>query len=238
MKQLTNKNSYKNSGMLHCRKVKFRIIQGLGMQLIYKNNIFKVAYKYILCIYVLYAFGCKNYNTHQLTDHEKLKIAFQYADTNSKELKKVINFYSENPKDSLKLKAAYFLIENMIGKGYYKLTKYTTNGVQCDFDVFNPKFDFINGIDSINKLKKKYEDSAKCGVIFYANPQFVEDIKTVSSEYLIENIEFAFKAWKMPWAKKLTFEQFKEFILPYRFGNEPLQNWRKEMFEKGSWIYQ
>lgn len=181
---------------------------------------------------------CKDNDTSSLLDRNKLKIALKYADTNSLQLREVINHYSKNDYDSLKLRAAAYLIENMIGKGYYKLEKHTLNGKKVNFEVFDKTFlNIPGGIDSINALKKKYEDSTGCGEILYGNPQFVEDIKTITAQYLIENIDYAFLAWEKPWAKKLSFDEFKELILPYRFGSEPLQNWRKKMYRDGNWIY-
>ncbi len=189
-----------------------------------------ILYAFIICS--ILSSSCTN---STITSNRKLQLAIKYSGENAPELLKVIKHYSEKDKDSLKLKAACFLIQNMIGKGSIRLTKTTEKGGNVKFDVFNSKFK--NGIDSINKLKKKFEDSAKCGLIYYTSPRFVEDIKVIKANYLIENIDYAFKAWKMPWAKNLSFDQFKEYILPYRFGNEPLQKWRKRFFNQGKWIY-
>lgn len=164
----------------------------------------------------------------------RFRIALRLAGSNSEELIRTIEHYSASPQDSLKLKAAYFLIENMPGKGSYRLTKRSVNGKNCSFNIFDPKFQFGDGIISISKLKKKYEDSTGSGLIYYTDPEFVSDIRTITSGFLIENIDYAFKAWELPWAKNLTFKEFSEYILPYRFGSEPLEPWRKRFFEKGN----
>ncbi len=49
-----------------------------------------------------------------------LEYALSEAGENRKELLKVIDRYSENPADSLRLRAAEFLIRNMPGHSYYK----------------------------------------------------------------------------------------------------------------------
>ncbi len=162
----------------------------------------------------------------------KTRIALQYAGQNSIELKKVILHYSTNPKDSLKLKAACFLIENMPGKGYLKFQEFNANGISS-FDLF--KFDI--GIDSINILKKNFEDSTHCGLIYFSDPEFIEDIKTIKANDLIDDIEYSFKTREYPWCKQLSFDQFEEYILPYRLHGEPLQNWRKSFFENTDWIF-
>jgi hypothetical protein len=50
-----------------------------------------------------------------------------------------------------------------------------------------------------------------------------EDLQTIKSEWLIDYIDNAFKAWyESPFASRLTFNEFKETLLPYRYRNEAL----------------
>lgn len=58
---------------------------------------------------------------------------------------------------------------------------------------------------------------------------FDSDVEQISSEFLIENIELAFEAWRtLPWARDLSYDVFEQYVLPYRVGNEPLSRWRAE----------
>lgn len=44
-----------------------------------------------------------------------------------------------------------------------------------------------------------------------------KDIEVVDSAFLVEHIEWAFKVWKeQPWGGNVNFEDFCEYILPYR----------------------
>lgn len=181
----------------------------------------------VICTVLAYA--C---NRPDFPHSAKLDIALKYARDNVSELEKVIDHYSKDAKDSLKLQAAVFLIENMPGKGYFKYSPRDNRGI-TSYQVFRGEL----GIDSINVLKSKYEDSMNCGEIRYVNPVFVEDLQIIRAPQIIENIEYAFRAWEMPWAKSLTFSQFKELILPYRVNDEPLQKWRKYFFENSGWIF-
>lgn len=53
------------------------------------------------------------------------------------------------------------------------------------------------------------------------------DLKRITADYLIRNIDQAFKQWqRAPWAKDYTFEEFCEWVLPYRTGYERLETWR------------
>jgi hypothetical protein len=54
-----------------------------------------------------------------------------------------------------------------------------------------------------------------------------EDVKYITGDCLINNIELAFKVWEeQPGGKHIPFDAFCEDILPYRVSTEPLENWR------------
>jgi hypothetical protein len=72
--------------------------------------------------------------------------------------------------------------------------------------------------------KQKVLDTYKLG-----EPIIREDVKYITADYLINNIELAFKVWQeQPWGKHISFDAFCEEILPYRVDNEPLENWREK----------
>lgn len=60
------------------------------------------------------------------------------------------------------------------------------------------------------------------------------DIDSLDSAFLIENIEKAFAAWEQaPWHKEVEFKQFCHYILPYRFGDEPVvKHWRDSLVKE------
>ncbi|MDG1137252.1 MAG: hypothetical protein P8N28_03230, partial [Phycisphaerales bacterium] len=71
------------------------------------------------------------------------------------------------------------------------------------------------------------------GEVHYAKGEVVEDTQSISAAYLIENIDLAFSSWQNnPWSKELSFEDFCEYVLPYRGSNEPVEFWRGELMEK------
>jgi hypothetical protein len=64
------------------------------------------------------------------------------------------------------------------------------------------------------------------------------DIRHITADYLINNIDLAFKVWQeTPWGKGITFEIFCEEILPYRVGYEPLENWREKVLASFADLY-
>jgi hypothetical protein len=120
---------------------------------------------------------------------------------------------AQRPADSLKLKAAEFLILNMPGK-------YSESYEAPWEDVATVNLRWSSSSD-----KQKVLDTYQLG-----NPVRKEDIEHITSEYLINNIDLAFQAWNdKPWGKYISFDTFCEEILPYRIGTEPLENWREKV---------
>ncbi len=149
------------------------------------------------------------------------------AGDNAVELQKVIDHYQAEG-DSLKLEAAFFLIGNMEGHGYatYDLVDTLGEAVPWDVTVF-PDYDSLKS--TFGTMEDEY------GVLDFKKNDLVPDIKTITADYLIEQIDLAFAAWReRPWAKHLSFEDFRQYVLPYRGSNEPLEKWRRYFFERYS----
>ncbi|MBU1650669.1 transglutaminase-like domain-containing protein, partial [bacterium] len=67
----------------------------------------------------------------------------------------------------------------------------------------------------------------------FEKKETIPDLETITADFLIEHIDYAFKAWEeKPWAQDLTFDQFCNYVLPYRGSSEPLEPWRKYFWEK------
>lgn len=129
---------------------------------------------------------------------------------NRPELEKVLAHYAN---DSLKLQAAYFLISNMPGHHSWDSPQLSA---------------YRNKMDSIYP-----EASSVTKRVVYSIPwhndfsmearQRVEDIQVIKGDFLIKHIDNAIAMWKTcPWLKELPFEDFCEYLLPYRVGDEPL----------------
>lgn len=56
----------------------------------------------------------------------------------------------------------------------------------------------------------------------------INDCKIISSEYLILSIDHAYNQWKTrPWSKQLSFDDFCEWLLPYKeVEKQEFDNWR------------
>lgn len=150
------------------------------------------------------------------------------AGKNRKELEKSITYF-QHSNDPLKLKAIYFLISNMdihYSRDYFWAD--SASGKKIEFNEMDYP-DMSSAVKAFDDIKAK---SGKLKSV----PYTYKDIDTVTSAYLITNVELAFKTWKNPYAEKLSFEDFCEYVLPYRVSSEPIQNWRKTYEKRFSWI--
>ena len=155
-----------------------------------------------------------------------LEVALQSADNNRKELEKVLCHYQKNPADSLKYKAACFLIENMPFYTY-------SYGEQLE----NYKSYYAWLKVRKGKTAQQVADSVKKVFGPMKEPQKKRDIMEIDSAYLCHNIDWAFKVWQeQPWGKNISFEIFCEYLLPYRIGDEPLAYWRETYYKKIQFI--
>jgi transglutaminase superfamily protein len=147
------------------------------------------------------------------------------ADSNRTELEMVLGHY-RRLRDPQKLEAAKFLIANMSVHGAVRFELVDGSGAQLGFDArrFRTLDRAQAELDRIEALHPGAE---------FQRTRFDRDVEQITSEYLIENIELAFEAWQTrPWAQDLSFEVFKNFVLPYRGSNEPLSRWRPECMAK------
>jgi hypothetical protein len=155
----------------------------------------------------------------------EIEAALDSAKTNRPNLERVLKHYAES-KDTLMYKAACFLIANMEGHCYATYALRDTLDNEIPFDIFNYS-GYGPMIADWEKLDSIY------GPLDFGKKDLVNDLDVISDSFLIENIDYAFKAWReKPWAKSLSFENFCEYVLPYRGSNEPLESWRKPLYEK------
>ncbi|MDR2038399.1 MAG: carbohydrate-binding protein [Bacteroidales bacterium] len=161
----------------------------------------------IIIIPIFFLFSCTSGYSPEI------EYVLQQAGSNRPELERVLKHYGRNPADSLKLKAAGFLIANMPGK-YSEYYDAPWN------DVATVMLRWTSSSD-----KRLVMDTYQMD-----EPVIEHDLTHISAEYLINNIELAFMVWReMPWGKNIPFDIFCEEILPYRVSTEPLENWREKV---------
>ena len=136
---------------------------------------------------------------HNFKEDRQLSFALERAGENRRELEQVLEHYKN---DSLKYRAACFLIKNMPGHYSYcgKITN--TYNKQIDSIILQTQKEgryhdtpyLANRIDRISKI--------------HENTSFPiqEDIRIITADFLIQNIEQAFHLWEdAPWSRHFKF---------------------------------
>lgn len=180
------------------------------------KDLLKQSFSTTIVIAIIFLSSCHR----EIDKYKELETTKTIAGSNSVELSKVLEHYSKKPQDSLRLKAAIYLIANIRDLLTLDTESVTQNSIYFKFlrEMWNKsnkkieQYQILNGIDSINKL---YNLSPSVPV-----PKYVMDAKVITSDFLIENIDKAFEVWeKAPYSNKLNFAQFCEYVLPYRCSN-------------------
>ena len=147
-----------------------------------------------------------------------IKHALREAGQNQEELVRLLDYY-EAIGDAERYRAACFLVENLRGR-------YTLSGPSLDkYYAEMARFYERPGIDYF--AQKAFQDSLFASGDYFKDLERVPDARSVSAAYLIDRIESAFAVRNSPWAADLSIEEFCEYVLPYRFGNEELEPWWK-----------
>lgn len=148
----------------------------------------------------------------------RLDVALQLAGDNREELESVLAHYSSDISDSLKYQSAVYLIENMPGRE-------SLSGKNVD----RFRDTLLSGYAEHSLTELWHELSEE-------NPlpeEYLPNITTIKADYLIDNIGFAVETWQnAPWKDSISFELFKEYILPYSVAEEPISAWRRFLYEE------
>ena len=139
------------------------------------------------------------------THRTALELSMEQAGANRPELEKVLAHYEG---DSLKYRAACFLIEHMPGK-------YSLEPERAE-DPYRNFLRHIPATDSINwKLDSCHVGHLLDSVAMLESPRArkVEDLQAVTAEFLIDNIDWAFCAWKTSkYTRHYTFDDFLHHV--------------------------
>lgn len=152
------------------------------------------------------------------SDITKVDYALHLAGSNREEMQKVIEHCQMV--DSLNLKAAYYLLENMEGHTFFW---------SVDIVDFRKKVCSSDLILDKKQVNDMWNSSYRKNAILH-----LKDLEIIKADFLIGNIDMAFKAWKeVPWRQEISFDDFCQYVLPYRFDKELLADgWRDSLFNR------
>lgn len=190
------------------------------------NNL-KIYIALIIIIFFFIGSKCNNkkYNAYSPSIEHVLK----KAKSNRHEIEKALDYFLLQ-KDSLKIKAIFYLVENI------------SDNYSTTFSEINDPYHNVVLTSNVIETKGWDPSSSIIGTVFdsiYQHKKIlpkikvVHDIDVITGDFLIYNVEKAFEAWEITKSfTKYSFQDFCEYILPYRIGNEPLNNWREQAFDK------
>ena len=169
----------------------------------------------LLILLTIFLLSCQN------LEEKQIKMVLALSGNNRPELEKVLEHYKENDADSLKLKAARFLIMNMPGHRSYTGKDIEEYYIEAEKIIFSDR-NIDEKVSELNNLLIEYPSSEF---------ESVEDYSIITADYLIHNIDAAFNDWqKGSWAKGITFDEFCEYMLPYKcVETQVFDNWRNTL---------
>ena len=87
----------------------------------------------------------------------------------------------------------------------------------------------------IQKALIEVPDDQRRGMQWMILHMPVEDLRHLSAEYLLENCDLAYQAWRQaPWRDEISEAMFFDTILPYAAINERRDNWRRDFRDRFS----
>jgi hypothetical protein len=173
-----------------------------------------------LQIFSLFVYGQKKYSA-------EIENVLVKSGKNRSQLQYALEYFDKSG-DSLKIRAIQFLIGNM--DIHYSMDYYwsDSSNKRINFNELDYA-DYKTALEHIEKLKQTTKWLHPVSVKYY-------DIDTIQASFLIENVESSLEMWKSSLNRGVSFDQFCEYILPYRADVEPLQNWRAKYRDKFLWL--
>lgn len=90
--------------------------------------------------------------------------------------------------------------------------------------------------DNAKELKKALKEvprNEREGMAFLISYMPERDAKSLSADFLLENVQYAYKArTEFPWAKEVPDSVFLNDVVAYANLNENRESWRKDFYER------
>ena len=85
----------------------------------------------------------------------------------------------------------------------------------------------------LRKALEKVPADQREGLEFLIRNMPISDLTTLSADFLLENVDYAYQAWNnSPWKSKVSTDLFLNYVLPYASITERRDDWRKEFYER------
>lgn len=180
---------------------------------------------FFITVFLLFVvIGCRPGDSQPQTP---LELNLKYAGKNRPELEKVLSHFSRHPADSLKLRAAVFLLSNMETKHHY--------GGEWISRMDSLFYGKVTHLDNDRIIKLPDSIALHGQIPRDKDILLLYDVECLGSSYLIKNINDAFDSWQnAPWSSSVSFDAFCNYILPYNSMNENPESWRDTLSHRYS----
>ncbi len=173
--------------------------------------------KHILLLFCVLTASCNR--------NPELNYALERAGENRAELEKVLEHYRDS---GMKYEAARFLIENMPA---------SFGADSADLQRLRPVYEKHHAISSEHGFAystawgERLDSLCEAEAHKFHRTTMSVDVENLPADYLIEEIDRSFRAWKENvHARDCSFEDFCEYILPYRRLNGLLADSMRDTF--------
>lgn len=91
----------------------------------------------------------------------------------------------------------------------------------------------VSNADEIQEALDRVPDDQRTGMRFLVAYMPQRDLKQLSADFLLENVDYAYRAWRQsPWKDQISQELFFNDVLPYVSLDERRDAWRKTFYER------
>jgi len=185
----------------------------------------------LFCIATLFSCGSSsNANSESWQEHQTCKkVIDHYNETGSAEKRTAAEFLFSHIEGHYSYRGQYF---NKYDSFFNLLDRYNKSGISKRIDRTSNKL--------LPELEQQWNHTlAGISRNDYASIFKQADIGSLPAEYFIRYIDNAFDAWKNnTWSQHVTFDQFCNYILPYKVFEEKPENWQSPLQTKYSWVQQ
>ncbi|MBO9729512.1 MAG: transglutaminase domain-containing protein [Chitinophaga sp.] len=168
--------------------------------------------KNIYCIILSFAIltwaGCQPVQPHSVA------YALKKSGDNEVEIQKLLRRYNTQS-DTLLRKSADFLIANMVGMSTDSISYVNAQSHRVPFDI------------CLYENKKRFQDFLTSDDISVQRYQ-IADLGFIKADYLEKNIDSAYTLFRnYGLRRKIPFEVYCNYLLPYKLGDERIEDWRR-----------
>ncbi|MGB0420130.1 MAG: transglutaminase-like domain-containing protein [Limisphaerales bacterium] len=110
---------------------------------------------------------------------------------------------------------------------------FLVHGEETPFHQENILMEAEANREAIEKALDRVPANQRPGLEFLLTHMPLRDLRSLSADFLLENLSYAYRAWReSPWRKQVSEERFFNDVLPYASINERRDAWRPALYEK------